>query len=71
MDVYFDNSKQEFREVAEKVRDDMYVDDLVTGEESITEFKKLKSDLSIYSSKGGFKLRKWHSNKTILETNDP
>ena len=53
MDVYFDNSKQEFREVAEKVRDDMYVDDLVIGEESITEFKKLKSDLSIYSSKGG------------------
>ena len=27
LDVHFDNCGQEFREVAEKVRDDMYADD--------------------------------------------
>ena len=32
VDVHFDNCGQEFREVVEKVRDDMYVDDLLTGE---------------------------------------
>ena len=37
LDVHFDNCGQEFREVVEKVRDDMYVDDLMTGGESINE----------------------------------
>ena len=43
LDDHFDNCGQEFREVVEKVRDDMYVDDLVTGGERINEVKKLKS----------------------------
>ena len=44
LDVHFDNCGHKFREVVEKVRDDMYVDDLVTGGESINEVKELKSD---------------------------
>ena len=43
LDVHFDNYRQQFREVVEKVRD-MYVDDLVTWGESINEVKKLKSN---------------------------
>ena len=40
----FGNFEQKFGEVVEKVRDDMYVDDLVTGGECKNEVKKLKSD---------------------------
>ena len=58
MHVYFDNCGQEFREVAEKVRDDMYADDLLTGEESINEVKKLISDSIRLFWQGGFKLHK-------------
>ena len=35
LDVHFNNSGQEFREVTEKVRDGVYVENLVTGAESI------------------------------------
>ena len=48
----------------------MYGDNLVTGGERINEVKKLKSDFIILFRQGGFSLRKWHSDKTILETND-
>ena len=53
-----------------KVTDDMYVDYLVTGRESINEVKKLKSDSITLFQQGGFKLHKWHFCETILETND-
>ena len=49
----------------------MHVDDLVTGGESINEFKKLKLNSITLFRQGGFKLRKWHSNEKKLEINDP
>ena len=48
----------------------MHVDDLVTGGESLQEVEKIKSDSIELFEKGGFKLHKWHSNETNLETND-
>ena len=48
----------------------MYVDDLVTGGESLQEVEKIKSDFIELFEKGGFKLHKQHSNKPKLETND-
>ena len=73
LDVHFDNCEQEFREVVEKAKDNKYVNDLVTGRESINDVKKLNSDSIILFRHGGlsFKLHKWHSNETILETKDP
>ena len=54
MDIHFDNFGEEFREVVENVRDDTYVDDLVTGGESINEVKKLKSDsITLFQQGGG------------------
>ena len=69
-DVHFDNYGQDFWEVVEKVRDDMYVDDLVNGGESINEVKKLKSESSLFREEA-LKLHRWYSNETILEPNDP
>ena len=47
----------------------MYVDDLVTGRESLQELEKIKCDFIKLFEKGGFKLHKWHSNAPNLETN--
>ena len=47
----------------------MYVDDLVTGRESLQELEKIKCDSIKLFEKGGFKLHKWHSNAPNLETN--
>ena len=71
MEVHFDNCGQEFWEVVEKVRDNIYVDDLMTRGESINEVKKLKSNSISLFRERMFKLHKWRSNETRLETNDP
>ena len=61
---------QEFREAVEKLRDNIYVDDLATEEESITEVKKSKPDSISLFREGGVKLSKWHPTKTVLKTKD-
>ena len=60
-----------FRELTERVKDDMYVHDLVTGGgEGTSDRDKLKGDSVNLFQRGGFKLHKWHSNKQARETND-
>ena len=59
-----------YLELIRKIRDDMHVDDLVTGGESLQEVEKIKSDSIELFEKGGFKIHKWHSNEPNLETND-
>ena len=59
-----------YLELIRKIRDDMYVDDLVTGGESLQEVWKITSDFIELFEKRGFKLDKWHSNEPNLETND-
>ena len=50
--------KSMYLELIRKIRDDMYVDDLVTGGESLQEIEKTKSDSIELFEKGGFKLHK-------------
>ena len=68
--IRFKNYIGMFREVTERVKDDMYVDDLVTRGESTSEVDKIKGDSANLFPRGGFKLHKWHSNKQTLETNN-
>lgn len=50
------------------VQTDFYVDDLLTGANTITEAKIAQTELSNLLASGGFNLRKWNSNeKAILE----
>ena len=56
--------------VRDRVKDDMYVDDLVTGGESINEVDKTKGDSIKLFQRGGFKLHKWHMNEQAFENND-
>ena len=53
-------------ELIRKIRDNMYVDNLVTGRESLQEVEKIKSDSIELFEKGGFKLYIWHSNEPNL-----
>ena len=62
--------KSMYLELVRKIRDDMHVDDLVTGGESLQEVEKIKSDSIELFEKREFKLHKWHSNEPNLETND-
>ena len=59
-----------YLELIRKIRDDMYVDDLVTRGESLQEVEKINSDSLELFEKGGLKLHKWHSNESNLENND-
>ena len=68
--THFERYESMYSEPIRKIRDDMYVDDLVTGGKSLQEVEKIKSDSTELFEKGGFKLHKWHSNEPNLETND-
>lgn len=57
-----------FPEAAEILRKDVYVDDLLSGANSIEDATKLRNQLDALLSKGGFQLRKWASNEeAVLE----
>ena len=68
--THFEKYENMYLELIRKIRDDMYVDDLVTGEERLQEVEKIKSHAIELFEKGGFKLHKWHSNEPNLETNN-
>ena len=59
-----------YRGLIDRVKDDMYVDNLVTAGESTSDVDKIKSDPVNLFQRGGFKLHKWHSNEQVLETNN-
>ena len=59
-----------YRGLIDRVKDDMYVDNLVTAGESTSDVDKIKSDPVNLFQRGGFKLHKWHSNEQALETNN-
>ena len=56
--THFERYKSMYLELIRKIRDDMYVDDLVTEGESLQEIEKTKSDSIELFEKEGFKLHK-------------
>ena len=67
---YFEKYENMYLELIKKIRDDIYVDYLVTWGEGLQEVEKIKSDSIEMFEKGDFKLHKWHSNKPNLKTNN-
>lgn len=53
------------------VKNDFYVDDVLTGADNITEAKVLQHELISLLKSGGFHLRKWASNEPTLVENLP
>ena len=57
---------EDLPEVAEKIKNDYYVDDLMTGCETVREGLKLYKEMNGILTKGGFELQKWTSNNEEL-----
>ena len=55
-------------ETIEKIRNDVYVDDVPTGAETADEAHLLKPTMIKVFGSGSFELHKWHSNLPSLET---
>ncbi|XP_055859109.1 uncharacterized protein LOC129921330 [Episyrphus balteatus] len=63
-----DDESDNFPEGAKVVREDMYVDDLISGADSIEEARKERDEASQLLASAGFNLRKWTSNvKELVE----
>ncbi|XP_055840135.1 uncharacterized protein LOC129907787 isoform X1 [Episyrphus balteatus] len=59
---------EQFPAAAKAISSEFYVDDLITGCDSLNELKALKSELISLLGKGGFILKKWCANSVeILE----
>lgn len=50
--------------IAKMIREDFYVDDLLSGGETIEEITSTAREISNVLASGGFKLRKWNSNNS-------
>lgn len=60
------DDKQKYPLASERTIKDMYVDDFISGGESIEETEILQREMVQLFQSGGFKLRKWSSNSTQL-----
>lgn len=60
------DEKEDVPQAARILCRDMYVDDLVTGCDSLSEAQSLQSQIISLLQKGGFELRKWSSNHPEL-----
>lgn len=65
------DESQDFPLAAQSLLRDVFVDDVVTGANSLEEAMKLKFELVSLLQRGGFELRKWSSNSTTLLENVP
>ncbi|GFV33229.1 integrase catalytic domain-containing protein [Trichonephila clavipes] len=52
------------------VMSDMYIDDVLTGAETLLEAKKLKTQLINIFAKGGMVLHKWCGNTELIEVSE-
>ena len=68
------DEKEKYPTAAVKVKKDFYMDDLLTGVDTVEEGIKLYSEMNNLVEKGGFSLQKWSSNSEellrSLETKD-
>lgn len=52
------------------IQNNFYMDDLLTGADSVEELLNIKSDVSFILEQGGFSLRKWSSNSFSVTASD-
>ncbi|XP_036149069.1 uncharacterized protein LOC105830757 [Monomorium pharaonis] len=59
-------TEQQWPDIARIIRQDFYVDDLLTGADSIEKARQLMQRTSHVLNSAGFKLRKWIANKAAI-----
>ncbi|XP_059225759.1 uncharacterized protein LOC131997906 [Stomoxys calcitrans] len=66
-----EDGRSEFPLACKVIESDTYVDDVISGCDSVTEAIKLAHELVLLLAKSGFTLRKWSSNSTELLSTIP
>ncbi|XP_015126963.1 uncharacterized protein LOC107048337 [Diachasma alloeum] len=61
-----DDEKEDYSEAALLIKRDLYVDDLLTGTDSLQEALQLRDDITTVLKRGGLNLRQWASNHPQL-----
>ncbi|XP_076298325.1 uncharacterized protein LOC143217670 [Lasioglossum baleicum] len=64
-----DDEARDFPEAAARIKTDLYVDDLLTGTDSLAEAKKLQHQIITLLKRGGLNIRQWASNEPRLLSN--
>ncbi|XP_015124395.1 uncharacterized protein LOC107046317 [Diachasma alloeum] len=62
---------KDYPEAALRIKRDLYVDDLLTGADSLEEALKLRDDITTVLKRGGLNIRQWASNHPQLLENLP
>ncbi|XP_076233347.1 uncharacterized protein LOC143178507 [Calliopsis andreniformis] len=62
------DEQEEFPEAAAIVKRDLYVDDLLTGAETLKEARHIQAQISELLTRGGLNIRQWASNEPNLLT---
>lgn len=60
------DEEHDFPEAAARIKRDLYVDDLLTGADSITQARSLQCQISTLLMRGGLNIRQWASNEPKL-----
>ncbi|XP_053686149.1 uncharacterized protein LOC128735691 [Sabethes cyaneus] len=61
-----EDEQSEFPDAAKVVREDFYIDDVLSGANTESEAISLRKDLQKILAKGGFDIRKWCSNSEVM-----
>ena len=65
---HLDKHQQQHPDVVEEIRKSLYVDDLVSGGETVEKVQQLKKTSTEIFIDATFQLHKWHSNAPVLES---
>lgn len=65
-----DEYKHQYPVSCKVICDNFYMDDLLTGADSVEELAAIKSEVTYILKQGGFNLRKWSSNEMSLLCNE-
>ena len=65
---HLENHRAEDPKCIEEIERSLYVDDLISGGQTVTEARRVKGGVTEIFSKAHFTLHKWHSNVSKLQT---
>ena len=66
IDHHLNSFKDKYPEIVQQIKQSLYVDDFVSGTQTIDEAINLYKKSKSLMADGGFNLRKWHTNSALL-----
>ena len=65
---HIDHYKEAFPKTVKDLKDNTYVDDVQSGDDTKEELIRFKEEATKIMSEGGFQLHKWHSNAPVTDS---